>query len=402
MDVFLQNQAKEEKGAIGKPLRITERATKINPFYVMELLEKAKEMEAHGEDIIHMEVGEPDFTTPQLVKEEAIKAIISGETYYTHSLGIAELRQKIATNYEKREGLFISPDRIVITNGTSGAFLLLATVLLERGRTLAISDPGYPCYRNFAVLADGDIISLPVTAEKGYQIVPDQIAGLKDGPDMLILCNPSNPTGSIYREEIISQLHQIVSCRDGVLVVDEIYGGLTYGQTLRTALYVKDDIIVVNGFSKTHAMTGWRLGWMVVPQELVRPIQKVAQNVFISPPSIAQYAALNAFNVEDDLKEMRNTYQERRDYMLPRLRKLGFHVPIDPEGAFYIYAGIEKWGLDSMEFVERALMEANVAITPGYDFGTFMAGTHVRFSYANSLERLKEGCNRLEKWLQTL
>lgn len=402
MDVFLQNQAKEEKGAIGKPLRITERATKINPFYVMELLEKAKEMEAQGEDIIHMEVGEPDFTTPQLVKEEAIKAIISGETYYTHSLGIAELRQKIATNYEKREGLFISPDRIVITNGTSGAFLLLATVLLERGRTLAISDPGYPCYRNFAVLADGEIISLPVTAERGYQIVPDQIAGLKDGPDMLILCNPSNPTGSIYREEIISQLHQIVSCRDGVLVVDEIYGGLTYGQTLRTALYVKDDIIVVNGFSKTHAMTGWRLGWMVVPQELVRPIQKVAQNVFISPPSIAQYAALNAFNVEDDLKEMRNTYQERRDYMLPRLRKLGFHVPIDPEGAFYIYAGIEKWGLDSMEFVERALMEANVAITPGYDFGSFMAGTHVRFSYANSLERLKEGCNRLEKWLQTL
>ena len=368
----------------------------------MELLEKAKEMEARGEDIIHMEVGEPDFTTPQLVKDEAIKAIISGETYYTHSLGITELRQKISTFYEKSEGLTISPERIIITNGTSGAFLLLASVLLERGRTLALSDPGYPCYRNFALLADAEIISLQVGAKSGYQIVPDQIGSLKTGPDVLILCNPSNPTGSVYHEETIAQLYQIVSGRDGVLVVDEIYGGLTYEQALRSALRVREDIIVVNGFSKTHAMTGWRLGWMVVPQELVRPIQKVAQNVFISPPSIAQQAALYAFDVDNDLNVMRKTYQERRDYVLPHLRKLGFNVPIDPEGAFYIYAGIEKWGLDSMEFVERALIEAKVAITPGYDFGSYMAGSHVRFSYANSLERLKEGCKRLEKWLQTL
>ncbi len=359
-------------------------------------------MEAQGEDIIHMEVGEPDFTTPQLVKNEAIKAIMSGETYYTHSLGITELRQKIATFYEKSEGLPISPERVIITNGTSGAFLLLAAVLLERGRTLALSDPGYPCYRNFALLADAEIIFLPVFAESGYQVMPDQISCLKSGPDVLILCNPSNPTGSVYLEETIAQLHEIVSIRDGVLVVDEIYGGLTYGQTLRTALHLKDDIVVVNGFSKTHAMTGWRLGWMVVPEELVRPIQKVAQNVFISPPSIAQQAAIYAFDVDKDLKEMLRIYRERRNYMLPRLRKLGFTVPIDPEGAFYVYAGIEKWGLDSMEFVERALVEAKVAITPGYDFGSHMAGSHIRFSYANSLERLQEGCNRLEKWLQTL
>lgn len=383
-------------------MKVTQRAKKISPFYVMELLEKAKEMEARGEDIIHMEVGEPDFTTPQLVKDEAIKAIISGETYYTHSLGITELRQKISTFYEKSEGLTISPERIIITNGTSGAFLLLASVLLERGRTLALSDPGYPCYRNFALLADAEIISLQVGAKSGYQIVPDQIGSLKTGPDVLILCNPSNPTGSVYHEETIAQLYQIVSGRDGVIVVDEIYGGLTYEQALRSALHVREDIIVVNGFSKTHAMTGWRLGWMVVPQELVRPIQKVAQNVFISPPSIAQQAALYAFDVDNDLNVMRKTYQERRDYVFPRLRKLGFSVPIDPEGAFYIYAGIEKWGLDSMEFVERALIEAKVAITPGYDFGSYMAGSHVRFSYANSIERLKEGCNRLEKWLQTL
>ncbi|MGD9578604.1 MAG: aminotransferase class I/II-fold pyridoxal phosphate-dependent enzyme, partial [Syntrophorhabdus sp.] len=195
-------------------MKVTKRAASVTPFYVMELLEKAKEMEAQGEDIIHMEVGEPDFTTPQLVKDKAIKAIISGETYYTHSLGITELRQKIATFYEKSEGLAISPERIIITNGTSGAFLLLSAVLLERGRTLALSDPGYPCYRNFALLADAEIISLPVSAERGYQIMTDQIACLKTGPDVLILCNPSNPTGSIYLEETIAQLHQIVSYRD--------------------------------------------------------------------------------------------------------------------------------------------------------------------------------------------
>lgn len=368
----------------------------------MELLEKAKEMEAQGEDVIHMEVGEPDFETPQHVKDEAIKAIAGGQTFYTHSLGVAELRQKISTHYEKREGLFVSPDRIVITNGTSGAFLLLAAVLLEQGRTLALSDPGYPCYRNFALLADAEIIALPVSSETGYQVVPDQIKALREGPDVLILCNPSNPTGAVYQEGTIARLYQVLSARDCILVVDEIYGGLTYGRTLRTALSLGDDIVVVNGFSKTHAMTGWRLGWMVVPHELVRPIQKVAQNVFISPPSIAQHAALHAFDVDADLEEMRKTYEERRSYMLPRLRRLGFNIPIDPDGAFYVYAGIEKWSLDSMTFVERALAEAKVAITPGYDFGSYRAGAHIRFSYANSLERLKEGCDRLERWLQTI
>ena len=383
-------------------MKITKRADFITPFYVMELLEKAKGMEARGENIIHMEVGEPDFTTPQVVKDEAIKAIAGGQTFYTHSLGIAELRQKIAAQYAKREGLFVSPERIIITNGTSGALLLLAAVLLERGRTLAISDPGYPCYRNFALLVDADIITLPVDAETGYQIVPDQVEALKTGPDVLILCNPSNPTGTVYEEDTVAHLYRLLSSRDSVLIVDEIYGGLSYGKKMRTALSQGENIIVVNGFSKTHAMTGWRLGWMVVPQELVRPIQKVAQNVFISPPSIAQHAAIHAFDIDADLEEMRITYRERRDYILPCLRKLGFNVPVDPEGAFYIYAGIDRWGIDSMAFVERALEEAKVAITPGYDFGSYRAGSHIRFSYANSLERLKEGCNRLERWLQTL
>lgn len=383
-------------------MKITKRADLITPFYVMELLEKAKEMEAQGEDVIHMEVGEPDFETPRPVKDEAIKAITRGQTFYTHSLGMAELRQKISAYYREKDGLLISPERIVITNGTSGAFLLLGAVLLEQGRTLVLSDPGYPCYRNFALLADAEVVALPVGAETGYQVVPDQIVSFGDGLDVVLVCNPSNPTGTIYEEDTIAGLHREVALRGGVLVVDEIYGGLTYGRPLRTALGVSDDIIVVNGFSKTHAMTGWRLGWMVVPCELVRPIQKVAQNVFISPPSIAQQAALCAFDVDADLEEMRSTYQARRDYMLPRLRNLGFTIPVDPEGAFYIYGGIEKWGIDSMVFVQRALAEAKVALTPGYDFGSYLAGSHIRFSYANSLERLKEGCDRLERWLQAL
>lgn len=383
-------------------IKISKRAEKIAPFYVMELLEKAKQMEARGENIVHMEVGEPDFPTPGLIKDEAIKAIRENQTFYTHSLGIRELREKVATHYQESEHVDVSPDRIVITNGSSGAFLLLCAALLEKGRTLGVSDPGYPCYKNFALLVDAGVVSLPVTEDTNYEVTADQINNLERTPDVLILSNPSNPTGSVYGDEAVSALYNAVSARGGILVSDEIYKGLAYGQTLRTGLSVSQDIIVVNGFSKTHAMTGWRLGWMVAPEDLVRPIQKVAQNVFISPPSVSQWAAMYAFDVDDDLQQMRTTYEKRRYFIVPRLRDLGFHIPIVPQGAFYVYAGIERWGIDSMEFVQRAIEEAKVALTPGYDFGSFRAGSHVRFSYANNLEQLREGCDRLEAWLKTL
>lgn len=383
-------------------MKIADKAEKIAPFYVMELLEKAKQMESRGENIVHMEVGEPDFPTPTLIKDKAIKAIRDNQTFYTHSLGIHELREKIATHYRESEHVDVSPDRIIITNGTSGAFLLLAATLLEKKRTLGVSDPGYPCYRNFALLVDAEVLPLPVTADTNYEITPDQINDLERIPDVVILSNPSNPTGSVYSEKAVGAIFDTLSSKGGVLVSDEIYKGLAYGRRPRTALSLSHDIVVVNGFSKTHAMTGWRLGWMVVPEALVRPVQKVAQNVFISPPSVSQWAALYAFDVEDDLQQMRTTYEKRRDFIVPRLRELGFHIPIVPEGAFYVYAGIERWGIDSMEFVQRAIEEAKVALTPGYDFGSFGAGSHIRFSYANSLERLEEGCNRLEAWLKTL
>lgn len=382
--------------------KFTARAQKIKPFYVMDFLEKAKEMEARGEDIVHMEVGEPDFATPEPVKEAAIKAIKDNRTFYTQSLGLPELRERVARYYLEREGVKVPPERVVIADGTSGAFFLLCSVLLEKGKSLGISDPGYPCYKNFGILVDAKVVPIPVSEDTMFEVTVDRLSRFKKTPHVLIISNPSNPTGTVYREETISKLHRFLARKGGLLVVDEIYSGLTYGKKMRTALSISEDIIVVNGFSKTYAMTGWRLGWMVVPPELVRPIHIVSQNVFISPPTVSQYAALKAFDALEELEEMRKTYQSRRDFLLPQLRRLGFHIPVDPEGAFYIYSGVGKWGIDSMVFVERALREAKVCLTHGYDFGSFRAGSHIRFSYATSLERLKVGCERLEEWLKTL
>jgi aspartate/methionine/tyrosine aminotransferase len=385
-----------------KGIRITDRAGSITPFYVMELLEKAKAMEARGISIVHMEVGEPDFPTPRIVKDAAINAIAQDRTFYTHSLGLPELRHRIADYYRDTEGLAVPPERIVITNGTSGAFLLLFSALLERGAIWAVSDPGYPCYRNFGLLLDAQMLPVPVSEESMFEVTARHLHSLESSPRVLVISNPSNPTGTVYREETLRGLHGFMDGHGGALVVDEIYGGLVYGKQMRTSLAISDEIIVVNGFSKTHAMTGWRLGWMVIPDRLVRTVQRIAQNIFISPPSISQYAALHAFEAADELARMRESYQERRDFLLPELKRLGFTIPVDPEGAFYIYTAIDRWGIDSMEFAERALVEAQVAVTPGCDFGSYKAGSHIRFSYANSLETLKEGCRRLEGWLKTL
>lgn len=368
----------------------------------MELLERAQGMEARGEDVVHMEIGEPDFTTPGIIREAAVRAVREGRTFYTHSLGLKELRERIAAHYAETRGVHVSPERIIVTNGTSGAFFLLGAVLLDAGKNFVISDPGYPCYKNFGVLFDANVIPLPVSEESRFEITPGQVEGAGIVPHLLMVCSPSNPTGTEYRVESLDRLHACVSEKGGLMAVDEIYSGLSYGGTWTTALAVSDDIVVVDGFSKTYAMTGWRLGWIVVPESLVRPMQKVAQNVFISAPTISQHAALSAFDAKEDLESMKRRYVERRDYLFPRLGGLGFGLPVRPDGAFYIYADIAKWGMDSMLFTERALEEARVAVTPGHDFGSFRAASHVRFSYASDLENLREGCRRLEEWLKTM
>lgn len=385
-----------------RPHKCTSRSAGIKPFYVMELLEKAQVLEREGEDIVHMEIGEPDFVTPSSIKEAGIKAIEEGRTFYTHSLGLPELRERIARFYLEKRGIAVSPERVVITNGTSGAFLLLSAVLLDRKTPLIISDPGYPCYKNFGCLVDSPTFALPVSRDSGFQVLPEQLEPMQVKRPLLMICTPANPTGIVYNKASLEKLQHAVARKGGLMVADEIYSGLTYIDDFSSALSVSDDIIVVDGFSKTYAMTGWRLGWMVVPKELVRPIQRVAQNVFISPSTVAQYAALAALDAEDEVEAMKNAYRQRRDFLFPRLSEIGFELPAWPDGAFYIYAKIEKWGMDSMTFVERALAEAKVAITPGYDFGSYMAGSHVRFSYATMVPRLAEGCRRLEQWIGSL
>jgi aspartate/methionine/tyrosine aminotransferase len=367
----------------------------------MELLEKARLMESQGYNIIHMEVGEPGFETPQPIIGAAVNALREGKTFYTHSLGIPELREAVSRYYYETQHVHVGPDRIIITNGSSGAFLLLFSVLLERGKKLLLADPGYPCYRNIALLADCSIEAIPVTFESNYEILPANLTS-RSMPDLLVLANPSNPTGAIYREGNLSALYQRLSAHGGALVIDEIYSALTYDMNFVSAVSISDDVIVISGFSKAYAMTGWRLGWMIVPPDLVRPIQKLAQNVFIAPPSISQYAALEAFKDEDAPLRMCREYKERRDFLVPRLKDMGFSIPLVPSGAFYVYANIEQFGIDSMIFVERALEEAKVALTPGYDFGTFRASSHIRLSYADKREKLEEGCLRLETWLHQI
>ena len=327
---------------------------------------------------------------------------MDNRTFYTHSLGLPELRTKVAEYYHNAHNINIPAERIIITNGTSGALLLLFGALLRKGKTIVLSDPGYPCYKNMAIFVDATACQIPVSEDSCFEITADHLKSLRASPDMLVLSNPSNPTGIIYRKETLGSLYEYFSTRGALFVVDEIYSGLSYDEKPSTALATSKDIVVVNGFSKTYAMTGFRLGWMVVPENLVRPYRNVPQNLFISPPSVSQYAAVSAFDSVKEVQTMRETYEKRRDYMVPRLRDLGFSIPVYPNGAFYIYAGIDRWGLDSMDFVEKALVEAGVAITPGYDFGVFRAGSHIRFSYADDLERLKTGCDRLELWLKTL
>ena len=385
-----------------KSVTPTSKAKRIGPFYVMELLEQAREIERGGESVIHLEIGEPDFNTPEAVKRAAIQAIQENRTFYTESLGLPALRERIAAHYQETHKLSVSPERIIVTSGTSGAFLLLSAVLLNRTRNLVLSDPGYPCYKNFGLLADARLKPIPISEDSGFEMRVEDLSKLRASPHLLVIANPANPTGTLYRDGTIDALRTFVSKAHGAMVVDEIYSGLTYGEDFRSSLAVSDEIIVVDGFSKTYAMTGWRLGWVVVPPSLVRPIQKVAQNVFISPPTISQYAAIHALDCIAEVEQMRRVYRERRDFLVPELKRLGFSVPVEPKGAFYIYAGIERWKLDSMDFVQRALREARVALTPGYDFGLFRANSHVRFSFANRMEQLKEGCRRLATWLETM
>jgi aspartate/methionine/tyrosine aminotransferase len=379
------------------------RIDKIEPFRVMQLLERARQLEAGGRRIVHMEIGEPDFPTPAPALEAARRRLDSGQNFYTPSTGAPELQQALSTWYAGQYGLDIAPERILITPGTSGAFSLIYAVLLEAGESVLLSDPGYPCQRNFIRLAGGEPINIPVGPETRYHLSADLIAAnWQEKTRAAVVINPSNPTGTLIDEKELAAIAGVCAGKAGWLISDEIYHGLTYGVNPSCALQCgyPDNTIVVNGFSKRWAMTGWRIGWVIVPEPLIDPARRVMQNIFISAPTLSQFAGIAALGAEKDVEAMRQAYDERRRFLLEALPKLGFEIVVEPQGAFYIYANVRSLTDDSRTFCWDILEKAGVALTPGEDFGAYQSSQHVRFSYATSIDDLKEGMHRLSQYIK--
>ena len=378
------------------------RAEAIQPFYVMELMRHARAAEQAGIDLVHMEVGEPDFDTPATVVSAAHAALDAHAGHYTLATGLPELREAIARHYAQQEGLAIDPARILVTPGASGALQLILGALLDPGDELLLTDPGYPCNRHLALLLGAQSRAMPVSADNDYQ--PTEKA-LQDAwqakTRALLLASPANPTGSVLTNGQLQALYQAVKQRSGHLIVDEIYHGLVYGEAANTALHQGEDVFVVNSFSKYYGMTGWRVGWLVAPSSHVPALERLAQNLFIAPSTVGQHAALAALSPETrpELERRRQEFQKRRDFLLPALRELGFVVRCEPAGAFYIYADASRFTHDSHAFCLQLLEQAGVVVTPGIDFGEQGARQHLRFAYTTSMRRLEEGVERLRKFL---
>ncbi|MCR4302155.1 MAG: pyridoxal phosphate-dependent aminotransferase [Sulfuricaulis sp.] len=376
------------------------RLSKIEPFHVMDILARARAMEREGRSVIHMEIGEPDFPTVPAIVQAGIKALQAGHTHYTPALGLTELRAAIAVNYPAH----IRPDagRVVVTPGASGALQLIFAALINSGDQVLMADPGYPCNRHFVSLFEGEPVAIPVDASTGYQLNTELVCQHWSKRTVaVLLASPSNPTGTLIPADELARIARVVEERGGVLIVDEIYHGLVYGEEALTALSHSQNLFVVNSFSKYYGMTGWRLGWLVAPASYVTAIDKLAQNIFLAASTPAQYAALVAFEteVQQELQTRRDIFRERRDYLLPALRELGFEIPLVPQGAFYLYADGSRFTDNSQAFAIGLLEKTGVAITPGLDFGSHRAGQHVRFSYANTLDNLREGVSRLRNYL---
>jgi aspartate/methionine/tyrosine aminotransferase len=386
-------------------LRVARRIDGIRPFHVMDVLARARALERAGRSIVHMEIGEPDFATPAPVVEAAIAALRAGRTHYTPALGLPELREAIAADYRAREGLDIAPERVVVTPGASGALQLVLGVLLNPGDEVLMADPGYPCNRHFARMFEAAAVAVPVGPETGYQLTAAALERFWSASTAAVmLASPANPTGTVIDAGELRRIIALARERGAALVVDEIYQRLVYGDRVASALAQSGDLFVINSFSKYFNMTGWRLGWLVAPSPYVPLLDRLAQNVFLAPPTPAQYAALAAFG--DDtraiLEERREILRERRDFLLPALRGLGFEIPATPQGAFYLYAGCARFTADSYRFTLDLLERGGVAITPGCDFGEHRANEHVRFAYTTSLERLETGIGRLREFLRGL
>ena len=378
---------------------ISKRAQAIQPFHVMKLLARARELEAQGKNVIHMEVGEPDFKTPQPIVDAGMDAIKNGDVHYTPAMGLLALREAISEYYLQQYKVKVSPNRIIVTPGASGALLLALASIIEAGQSVLLADPGYPCNRNFISLLEGKAQLINVNATTHFQLNAELVEkNWKQNSAAVLLASPSNPTGTTIPEKDLFDIINFVTEKNGTVLVDEIYQGLVYDSQPSTALSLSDDIFIINSFSKYFSMTGWRVGWLVVPDEFVTVIDNLAQNIFLAAPTPAQYAALAAFKPEsiEILEQRRIEFKARRDYLLEALPELGFTIPVTPEGAFYIYANCEAITDNSFEFAEQCLEQVGVAVTPGIDFGANQAEKYIRFAYTTSLDNLKEAIRRLK------
>ncbi len=366
---------------------VTQRSSEIPPFIVMEVMERGAALERQGEDIIHLEVGEPDFDTPECIKEAAIRAIREGKTHYTHSLGLVELREAIAEHYHGRYGVEVSPDQILVTSGTSPGMLLLFMSLLEPGDEVVLPNPYYACYPNFVRMLAGKPVFVNVFEEEGFQYRPEEIGPLIGPRTKAIFVNsPANPTGNLMPAERMKAVAEF-----GLPIIsDEIYHGLVYEGKDHSILEFTRNALVINGFSKLYAMTGWRLGYLIVPPEFIRPLQKMHQNFFISANAFVQWAGIAALReAGPDVARMNRIYNTRRKFIIQKLRELGFGIAVEPTGAFYVLANARAYTGDSFKFAFDILEKAKVGCSPGIDFGTNAEG-YLRFSYANSLENIAE------------
>ncbi len=375
----------------------------IAPFHVMALLARAQALEAAGRSIIHMEVGEPDFPTPAPIMAAGMQALGDGQTRYTPAAGLPALREAVARHYRDGHGLDLPAERVLITPGASGALQLAIAVLVDPGREVLMADPGYPCNRHFVRMLNARPVPIPVGAETGYQLTPELVERhWGERTAAVILASPSNPTGTLLPVPALRGIIELVAERGGRVIMDEIYQGLVYDGPSRTALALSAEVFVVNSFSKYYGMTGWRLGWLVAPPAYLDDLERLAQNIFLAPSTPAQHAALAAFRPETELilRERRDILRGRRDFLLPELRALGFRIPVQPEGAFYVYADCSRFSTDSRDLAGRLLEDAGVAITPGIDFGDHRADAHVRFAYTAEIPRLAEALVRLRRFLE--
>jgi aspartate/methionine/tyrosine aminotransferase len=376
----------------------SKRTEEMTSFIVMDVLERACVLECEGRHIVHLEVGEPDFDTPECVKAAACQALTNGFTHYTHSLGLPELREAICEHYHASYGVRVDPGQVVVTSGSSPAIFMIFAALLEPGDQVILSDPHYACYPNFIKFVGGEPVTVPVYEEDGFQFRPEAIAAkLTPRTRAIFINSPSNPTGNLLSKTRMAAIAEMAPW----IVSDEIYHGLVYEGREHSILEFSDHAFVLNGFSKRFAMTGLRLGYLIAPKEFMRPIQKVQQNFFIAANSMVQKAGIAALKeAGGDVARMKRIYNKRRVYMVGRLREMGLGITVEPTGAFYVFANARHISNDSYALAFDILEKACVGVTPGIDFGPNGEG-YLRFSYANSMENIVEGMNRLEAYLKT-